>query len=122
MSSKKNLFHILFWLFIATSISTLMILYLARREMGIIPGIIPLLSAIISIYVGEKYNVNNKYFPTSIPGYLALNTVYFLAFMFVLFFVKDTELFIKIGAFIVMNLVGIYTSYFLLKDRKKLSN
>lgn len=94
-----------------------MMLYLAHRGLGIVPGIIPLFVAVIQIYVAEKIRGKNYYFPTNLPGYLTLNISFLIVFLFVLFYLKEVEPFIKIGTFIIMSIIGIYTSFFILRVR-----
>ena len=113
MSNKAV--HISFWIIISCMLSVLLYLYSPTQ---ILLAIIPLTTATIQIIVAEKVIGKNKYYPTSLTGYILLNLFFFLLFILTLFFINDHTV-IKIGLFIVMTLIGFYTSFFLLSKRKK---
>lgn len=119
MLTGKKSFHISFWLFICVIASVLILIYLMKENKGILPAFIPLIGGIIQITVAEKVRDKNSYYPTSIPEYLITNLLFFSLFIFVLYSLNDDYLLIKIGAFTVMTLVGIYTTFFLLLRYKQ---
>jgi len=122
MNINNKRFHISFWLLICFITSLLIFFYLMNENKSIIlaipSSIIPMLSGIITILVGEKVRGKTKYYPISIFEYIFMNLMFFLLFIFVLFSLKDSYTLIKIGAFIVMTLVGIYSSYFIMVTYK----
>ena len=113
--TENNTLHIAFWIIISCMLSVLLYLYSPTQ---ILLAIIPLTTATIQIIVAEKVIGKNKYYPTSLTGYILLNLFFFLLFILTLFFINDHTV-IKIGLFIVMTLIGFYTSFFLLSKRKK---
>ncbi len=115
---KYKIFHISFWITIALGASILMLIYLISENKSIVPAFIPLMSAIITITLAEKVRGDSRYYPRNIIEYLFTNTLFFLLFLFVLFTLSG-YLVIKIGAFLIMTFVGIYTSYFLIKHQKQ---
>ena len=118
---ENKMFHIAFWILISLLLSVLLLIYSLVMRKSIMPAIIPLMTVIIQIAVAEKIKGKNKYFPTNIWGYMLLNISFFLAFIFVLLYL-NTLIILKIGAFVVMTLVGIYTTYNLLQNRKNKRN
>jgi len=122
MNINNKRFHISFWLLICFITSLLIFFYLMNENKSIIlaipSSIIPMLSGIITILAGEKVKGKTKYYPISIFEYIFMNLMFFLLFIFVLFSLKDSYTLIKIGAFIVMTLVGIYSSYFIMVTYK----
>lgn len=121
MNLYNRKFHIIFWISIATISSFLLAMYLTQANRGIIPSVIPITVAIIQIYVSEKTRREVRYFPKKIIYYLLLNAFFFILFLFVLFLLENFII-IKIGTFLIMSLVGTYTSYFLYRERKKITN
>lgn len=118
MTLEKKSFHISFWLFICIASSILIFIYLVNENKSILPAFIPIITGIIQITIAEKVRGKNHYYPTSIAEYVIINLLLFLLFLFILFSLKDSYLLIKIGTFVIMTFVGIYTSYFMLSRSK----
>jgi hypothetical protein len=119
MTIRENRIHIIFWLLISSSSSLLIFLYLLQNEKNILPSIIPILGTIIQLVVTEKLNSAKYYYPTKISGYLVLNFLFFSIFLFVLFFIDNNFFYVKLGAFLIMSMVGLYSSWYLYKIHKK---
>jgi len=110
---KGKVFHIFFWLLIGLLISFLFGTYLYFENKSLSMSGLPLFTVIIQILVAEKIVGKNKYYPTSIFEYISLNTIFFIMFILVLFLLDKAYVNIKIGAFIIMTLIGLYNTYFL---------
>jgi hypothetical protein len=106
-------YHIVFWLLIGLSSSFLLYFYLRQVDKPFLPSIIPALCTIIQLLVAERLHPTIYYYPTKISGFIILNSLFFFLFMFMLFYLGNIFLLIKLGAFLIMSMVGFYTSYFL---------
>lgn len=121
MKLDKKLFHLVFWGMVGFLASCLLFVYLWQTGQGILPSMIPILCTVIQLWVAEKVHASQIYYPIRIRGYLLLNALFFLLFLAVLFFLDSRFLAIKAGAFVVMSLVGVYSSYFLFHYHKRKS-
>lgn len=116
---NRKIVHISFWIIISIMLSIL--LYLYSPEYIIIASI-PLFTTIIQIIVAEKIQGSNKYYPSSLIGYLVLNFSFFIIFILSLILIENHQT-VKIGTFVVMTLVGLYSTLFFLNEKnKKLQN
>lgn len=117
MKINTKTFHISFWLIICFIVSLLMFIYLLNESKNILSAVplslTPLLLGLIAIVVSEKYARKSNYYPRSITEYIIMNSIFFLLFLFVLFSLNESYTLIKIGAFVIVVLVGLYTSYFI---------
>lgn len=117
MNIRDKIFHIIFWISIGFLCSILLLFYLVRTNNGLLPSVIPLITIVIQIVVAEKIKKKNKYYPTSAFGFILINISFLLFFLGTLFYLNNDFLMIKIGMFILMSILGIYTSYFLLTSQ-----
>jgi len=113
MNIYHKKYHIAFWLLIGFSSSLLLYLYLRQVDRHILPSIIPALCTTIQLLVTERIRPTEYYYPTKISGFIVLNSLFWLLFLFILFYLSTRFLLIKLGAFLIMSLVGCYTSFFL---------
>lgn len=99
-----------------------MFIYLLNENKNILLAVplslAPLLSGLITIVVSEKYARKSNYYPKSVTGYIIMNSIFFLLFLFVLFSLNESYTLIKIGAFFIVALIGLYTSYFIKTKHK----
>ncbi len=121
MNLDRKAFHLVFWGIIGFLASLLLFIYLWQTGQGVLPSIIPILCTVIQLWVAEKVHANQVYYPVRIGGYLLLNFLFFLLFLALLFLLDSRFLAIKAGAFVVMSLVGAYSSFFLYQFYKRRS-
>ncbi|HPN36026.1 MAG TPA: hypothetical protein PK843_16050 [bacterium] len=121
MNLDRKVFHLVFWGMVGFLASLLLFVYLWHTRQGILPSIIPILCTVIQLLVTEKVHAGQVYYPVRIGGYLLLNFLFFLLFLAVLFLLDSRFLAIKAGAFVIMSLVGVYSSFFLYQFNKRRS-
>jgi hypothetical protein len=113
MNIINKKYHIAFWLLIGFSSSSLLYLYLRQVDRHFLPSIIPALCTIIQLLVTERLHSTEYYYPTKVGSFIIINSLFFMLFLFMLFYLSSIFLLIKLGAFLIMSMVGLYTSYFL---------
>lgn len=115
MSKFKKKHHIAFWLLTGFSSSLLLYLYLRQVDKPFLPSIIPALCTIIQLLVTERLHSTEYHYPTTTSGFIALNSLFLSLFLFIVYFLSNDFLLIKLGAFLIMSMVGFYTLYFLVR-------
>lgn len=121
MNLDRKEFHLVFWGMVGFLASLLLFVYLWQTGQGALPSIIPILCTVIQLLVTEKMHAVPVYYPVGIGSYLLLNALFFLLCLALLFFLDRRFLAIKAGAFVVMSLVGVYSSFFLVQFHKRRS-
>lgn len=115
IENKK--YHIAFWLFIGFLLSVTMYIFTLRLGTSSIASIIPLMTVIIQISVAEKIIGKNSYYPKTIIGYLTLNVFFFILFIGI-FIYYENLIVVKSSLFVIMTIIGLYTTFNLIKFRK----
>ncbi len=109
----KKTFHEAFWFIIGLLGSVFLFFYLRQAKQGILPSVIPVFCTIIQLVALEKTHQHPPYYPTKSGSFVLLNLLFFLLFVAVFHYLSSQFVVIKVGTFIIMSMVGIYSSYFL---------
>jgi len=112
-----------FWITIV-SIYTLIFSYIMFHY-SVFSGIIalmPFITIIVSQYFEKRFKKNVIYYIRNIPEYIYVNFISFLIFITALKFLNANFFLIKVLLFCLMTIVGIFTTYSLLKVTKNQLN